>query len=192
MSLMEKVKMLNKFILVKRIEGEPLTSTSLILPESPEKGQKGEICAIAEGGDSNIKLKDIVLFRMRAGLKPPIEIDGEKYLHMKQDQVMGIMFGEDSIDVNPLKDNILLEWEFASEYFPGTQIKRPESHKGMHFTGIVKAIGPEVKECAVWDRVFFDQFCGVEKFQEEDKRYAFLQEKDIIAVGLEARKEVLV
>lgn len=191
-----RVKMLNNWVFVKSVEDEANGASfvgvgpyKIAIPDTAkEPSQKGEVVNVGKG-DSNIKIGDIVMFRRRAGFKQ-IEFEGEKFLAMKQDQILGIMFGDNAEDVTPLKENVFLEWEQAPDLYDGTDILRPSSYKAMYFTGTVVAVGPDVKNMKPGDRVFFDQFCGVEKLQENEKRYAFVRMGDVYCNGIPKREKV--
>lgn len=185
----DKIEMKNDWVFVDPIE-EDEKYGKIIVPEFAKEGtQKGRIVSIGKGGDKNLKLKDVVLFRQRGGYKP-VEIDGRRYLAMKRAHILGIMFGENAVDVTPLKENVFLEWEKAQAVYEGTNFIRPDSHREMHYTGAVLAIGPDVKEVKVGDHVFFDQFAGVEKFQEYGKRFAFITQGDVYCSGVPRREAV--
>lgn len=187
---LKAVKMRHDWLFVKPIE--EVAGGKIIIPDSAKEiTQKGEIVALEEKcSDSNLKLNDEILFRRRAAFKV-IEIDGVKLNVMKPDQVLAVMFGEEVTAVTPLKENVFLEWEFKTKVYPGTNIVIPDTHQELHFTGIVVAIGPDVKEIIIGDRVFFDQFAsaGVEKFQEDGKRYAFVKAGDIYCSGVQLRDD---
>ena len=83
-----------------------------------------------------------------------------------------------------LGDNVFLEWQLAPSYIPGTNLIRPDRYREMYYTAIVCSIGKDVDPAKVdrmkpGDRVFFDRFCGVQKFEEDGKRYAFVTSDDI-------------
>lgn len=139
---------------------------------------KGFVLACGPDGDKNIKVGDKVLFKRRSALNG-FDLDGRKVLVFKKDQILGILFGDDAEDVTPLSENVFLYWEFGSKYYGGTDILRPDSHKTMHHTGLIRAIGPDVKQFKVEDRVMFDQFSRAEHFEDEGRRYVFIKEKDI-------------
>ncbi len=188
---LKALKMRHDWLFVRPIE--EVVGGKIIIPDSAKEiTQKGEIVALGEKcSDSNLKMNDEILFRRRAAFKV-IEIDGVRLNVMKPDSVLAVMFGEEVTAVTPLKDNVFLEWEFKTQYYHGTSIVIPGTHQEMHYTGIVVAIGPDVKEVVIGDRVFFDQFAsaGVEKFQEDGKRYAFVKAGDIYCSGVPMRDEV--
>lgn len=187
-----KLRVCNDYIFVKPMP-DPEVVRGIFIPQTAENiTQRGEVKYLKEGGaDSNIKMSDIVLFKKRNAFRT-VQLDSVTYNVLHKHEVLAIMFGDGVTDVTPTKDNVFLEWEMSQSFFEGTNIARPESTKEMHYTGVVVAVGPDVKECAVGDRVFFDQFGGVEKFQENEKRYGFVKDEAIWMSGLPKRKEVAV
>jgi chaperonin GroES len=93
-----KIRPLNDRILVQRIEQEEKTSGGIIIPDSAkEKPAEGKIIAIGKGKlDDNgkrvameVKVGDRVLFSKYGGTD--IKLDGEDYLIMREDDVLGIV-----------------------------------------------------------------------------------------------------
>lgn len=85
-------------LIVKRSGAESKTAAGIIIPDSAkEKPQKGEIVAAGNGTRREdgsvvpleVKPGDRVLFGKYAGTE--IKIDGEEYLMMKEDDIMGII-----------------------------------------------------------------------------------------------------
>ncbi len=84
-------------ILVKRIEEQEKTKGGLIIPDTAkEKPQDGEVMAVGKGKAKengtilplDVKPGDRVLFGRYAGTD--IIIDGDEYLMMREDEVLGI------------------------------------------------------------------------------------------------------
>ncbi len=96
---MAKLKPLYDKIVVKRFEEqEQKTPSGIIIPDTAkEKPQMGEVIAVGEGkllnnGDLKplkVKEGDVVLFNKYAGTE--VELDGEKYLIMSEDEVLAIV-----------------------------------------------------------------------------------------------------
>ena len=85
-------------IIVKRVEEETKTAGGLFIPETAkEKPQRGEIVAVGNGKKTedgkvlplDVKVGDKVLFGKYAGTE--IKIDGQEYLIMREDDILGIM-----------------------------------------------------------------------------------------------------
>ena len=85
-------------VLVKRIEEEQARRGGIIIPDSAkEKPQEGKAIAVGKGrvsetGKKNpldVKTGDRVLFGKYAGSE--VKLDGEEYLIMKEEDVLGIL-----------------------------------------------------------------------------------------------------
>jgi chaperonin GroES len=94
-----KIRPLYDRIVVKRVEGEAeKTSGGLFIPDSAkEKPQEGEVAAVGKGKrleDGKVVPLDVqpgdrILFGKYSGSE--IKIDGEEYLIMREDEVLGIL-----------------------------------------------------------------------------------------------------
>ncbi len=93
-----KIRPLNDRILVKRLEEEEKTAGGIIIPDSAkEKPAEGKVIAVGPGklndnGDRvamDVKAGDSVLFSKYGGTD--VKIDGEDYLIMREDDVLGIV-----------------------------------------------------------------------------------------------------
>lgn len=89
---------LGEKILVKRVEAEGKTAGGILLPDAAkEKPKEGKIIALGDGKllDSGIRAKfqvkkgDKVVFTSYAGTE--IDIDGEDYLLMSEDDILAII-----------------------------------------------------------------------------------------------------
>lgn len=93
-----KIKPLHDRVIVRRIEESDKTAGGLYIPDSAkEKPQEGEVIAAGEGkykdnGERqtlDVKEGDRVLFGKYSGSE--ISIDGEDYLIMREDEILGIL-----------------------------------------------------------------------------------------------------
>ena len=93
-----KVRPLQDRVVVQRIEEEAKTAGGIIIPDTAkEKPQEGKIIAagngkILENGtrlELDVKPGDRVLFSKYAGTE--IKIDGEDYLIMREDDILGVI-----------------------------------------------------------------------------------------------------
>ena len=84
----------------------------------------------------------------------------------------------------PLKDNILVAaLDDPDTWYGSSLIVRPESTKDRSDQGIVKAIGPGVKEVQVGDYVLFNAYSGmVVNDADEGTKLIMLTEKAVIAL----------
>ena len=94
------IRPLHDRIVVKRIEEEENKIGGLYIPDSAkEKPQQGEVVAVGNGkrGEDgkaiplDVKAGDRILFGKYSG--SDIKIDGEEYLIMREDEVLGVLEG---------------------------------------------------------------------------------------------------
>jgi len=87
------IKPLADRVLIKPATAEEKTASGIIIPDSAkEKPLRGEVVAVGNGTkDEEMVLKagDNVLYGKYAGTE--LELDGEKYLIMKQSDVLAII-----------------------------------------------------------------------------------------------------
>jgi chaperonin GroES len=85
-------------VLVKRVEAEQKTKSGLYIPDTAkEKPLEGVVVALGTGKITEagkelplvVKINDKVLFGKFAGNE--IKIDGEEFLLMREDEILGIM-----------------------------------------------------------------------------------------------------
>lgn len=95
-----KLRPLHDRILVERIESEEKTAGGIILPDTAkEKPQQGKVVAVGAGKKAedgklipmDVKVGDKILFGKYSGSE--IKIDGNEYLIMREDDVLGILEG---------------------------------------------------------------------------------------------------
>jgi chaperonin GroES len=96
-----KIRPLYDRIVVKRIEeSAEKTAGGLFIPDSAkEKPQEGEVVAVGQGKRTedgkliplDVKAGDRILFGKYSG--SDIKIDGEEYLIMREDEVLGVLEG---------------------------------------------------------------------------------------------------
>ncbi len=93
-----KLKPLQDRILVQRVEEETTTKGGIIIPDSAkEKPAEGKVIAVGEGKIADdgkrvaleVKPGDRILFGKYSGTE--VKIDGEEYLIMREDDVLGII-----------------------------------------------------------------------------------------------------
>jgi len=93
-----KLRPLQDRILVQRVEEETTTKGGIIIPDTAkEKPAEGKVVAVGNGkvGDDGkrvpleIKTGDRILFGKYAGTE--VKIDGEEFLIMREDDVLGVL-----------------------------------------------------------------------------------------------------
>lgn len=87
------IKPLADRVLVKPAAAEEKTASGIIIPDSAkEKPLKGEVIAVGNGTKDEemvVKTGDIVLYGKYAGTE--LELEGEKYLIMRQSDILAII-----------------------------------------------------------------------------------------------------
>jgi chaperonin GroES len=87
-------------IVIKRIEEKEVVQGGIIIPDSAkEKPQEGEVVAVGQGKRLengtvvalDVKVGDRILFGKYSGSE--IKLDGEEYVIMREDEVLGILEG---------------------------------------------------------------------------------------------------
>lgn len=88
-----KIKPLADRVLILPTKAEEVTMSGIIIPDSAkEKPLRGKVVAAGKGTKDEemiLKENDIVLYGKYAGQE--IEIDGEKYLIMRQSDVLAVI-----------------------------------------------------------------------------------------------------
>ena len=93
-----KVRPLHDRVLVQRIEEENTTKGGIIIPDAAkEKPQQGLVKAVGKGKilengtrvELDVKKGDKILFGKYAGSE--IKVDGDEYLIMREDDILGIL-----------------------------------------------------------------------------------------------------
>ena len=94
------IRPLHDRIVVKRLEDKETMQGGLYIPDSAkEKPQEGEVVAVGKGKRLedgkvialDVKPGDRILFGKYSG--SDIKIDGEEYLIMREDEVLGVLEG---------------------------------------------------------------------------------------------------
>ncbi len=87
------IKPLGDRVLVEPAQAEEVTAGGIIIPDSAkEKPLKGKVIAVGNGTKDEemiVKAGDVVLYGKYAGTE--IELDGAKYLIMRQSDILGII-----------------------------------------------------------------------------------------------------
>src|ERR1041384_7102873 len=93
-----KIRPLYDRIVVKRLEDKEQMQGGLYIPDSAkEKPQEGEVASVGKGKrledgklvPLDVQFGDHILFGKNSG--SDIKIDGEEYLTMREDEVLGIL-----------------------------------------------------------------------------------------------------
>ena len=93
-----KLRPLHDRVIVKRLEDERKTAGGIVIPDTAaEKPSQGEVVAVGPGKlDDNgktiamgVKSGDKILFGKYSGTE--FKLDGNDYLHMREDDIIGIV-----------------------------------------------------------------------------------------------------
>lgn len=93
-----KIRPLQDRLLVRRLEEDEMTKGGIIIPDTAkEKPSEGLVIAVGKGKVSedgkklplDVKKDDRILFSKYAGTD--IKIEGEEYLIMREDDVLGVI-----------------------------------------------------------------------------------------------------
>ena len=93
-----KVRPLHHRIIVERLEEEEQEGGGIIIPDTAkEKPQQGKVVAVGKGkvkddggiAPMDVKDGDTILFGKYSGQE--IKLDGEEYLIMREDEVLGVV-----------------------------------------------------------------------------------------------------
>jgi chaperonin GroES len=93
-----KLRPLDDRVVIKQSEAEEKTSGGIILPDTAkEKPQIGKVIAVGPGkildngkrAEMSVKKNDTVIYAKYMG--NDIEIDGEKYVILKENDILGIV-----------------------------------------------------------------------------------------------------
>jgi chaperonin GroES len=93
-----KIRPLHDRVIVQRLEEEERTKGGIIIPDTAkEKPQEGKVIAVGPGKilengtkiPLDVKVGDRVLFGKYAGTE--IKIEGEEYLMMREDDILGVV-----------------------------------------------------------------------------------------------------
>ncbi len=92
------LKPLGDRLVVKPLEGEEVTPSGIVLPETAkEKPQKGEVLSVGPGArdddgkriEMDVSVGDMVLFAKYGGTE--IKMDGDKLLILRESDVLAIL-----------------------------------------------------------------------------------------------------
>jgi chaperonin GroES len=107
---MMKIRPLSDRIVVKRIDEQETTRSGIIIPDSAkEKPQQAEVIAVGHGKrledgtlvPVDVKVGDRILFGKYSS--SDITVDGEEYLIMREDEVLGVVEQEPKAAQQPAK-----------------------------------------------------------------------------------------
>jgi len=105
-----KIRPLSDRIVVKRIEEQETIQSGIIIPDSAkEKPQEAEVIAVGPGKrledgtvvPVDVKVGDHILFGKYTS--SDVQLDGEEYLIMREDEILGVVEQEPKAAKQPVK-----------------------------------------------------------------------------------------
>jgi len=96
-----KIRPLQDRVIVQRVQEEERTKGGIIIPDTAkEKPQEGKVVAVGKGKANDdgkitpldVKVGDRILFGKYSG--SDIKIDGEEFLIMREDDILGVLEGK--------------------------------------------------------------------------------------------------
>ena len=84
------------------------------------------------------------------------------------------------MNVKPLKDRLFVKYLEEDEKTPGG-LYIPDTAKEKPQRGEVQAIGSEVKDIKVGDKILFDKYSG-SKINIDDVEYLIIKEEDVLGI----------
>ena len=93
-----QIRPLHDRVIIKRLESERTTASGIVIPDNAaEKPDQGEVVAVGPGRrdeagkliERGVKVGDRVLFGKYSGQS--VKIDGEEFLVMREEDIMGVL-----------------------------------------------------------------------------------------------------
>jgi chaperonin GroES len=93
-----KIKPLNDYVLIRRLEAVATTKGGIVLPDSAkEKPKEGTVLALGDGAllkdgkraEFQVKAEDRILFSSYAGTE--IHVDGEELLLLREEEILAVI-----------------------------------------------------------------------------------------------------
>ncbi|CAM6063735.1 unnamed protein product [Sphagnum tenellum] len=190
------LKPLGDRILLKIQAVEEKSAGGILLPTTAQtKPQGGVVVAIGEGKTVGDKKLDIsvnigaqVVYSKYAGTE--VEFNGESHLLLKEEDVVGLLSGDDVKELQPLNDRVLVQVSETESQTAGG-VLLTESAKEKPVIGTVIATGPgtygedgerKPVEVSSGDHVLYSKY-AVNEFKNKDGvQFVVLRVSDILAI----------
>ncbi|WVZ65090.1 hypothetical protein U9M48_014511 [Paspalum notatum var. saurae] len=189
------IKPLGDRVLVKIKTSEAKSEGGILLPVSVQtRPQGGEVVAVGEGrsfGSNSIEISvpigAQVVYSKYAGTE--LKFNDADHLILKEDDIIGILEGDDVKDLKPLNDRILIKVAEAEEKTAGGLLLT-QATKEKPSIGTVVAVGPgplgedgsrNPLSITAGSNVMYTKYAGSE-FKGEDGEYMVLRASDVMAV----------
>jgi chaperonin GroES len=155
----------------------------------------GEVVAVGDGrtvGDKKLEISvksgAKVVYSKFAGTE--VEFNGESHLLLKEDDLVGLLSGDDIKELQPLNDRILIQVSEAESKTAGG-ILLTESAKEKPVIGTVIATGPgtygedgerKALDISSGNQVLYSKYAGNEFKNKDGVQYVVLRASDILAI----------
>eukprot|EP00270_Netrium_digitus_P018460 TRINITY_DN702_c0_g1_i1.p1 TRINITY_DN702_c0_g1~~TRINITY_DN702_c0_g1_i1.p1 ORF type:complete len:263 (+),score=77.31 TRINITY_DN702_c0_g1_i1:109-897(+) len=190
------LKPLGDRILVKIDSAEETTAAGIVLPVSAQtKPQGGEVVEVGDGRvvrDKKIPVSiakgSNIVYSKYAGTE--IDFAGAPHLLLKEDDVVGMLSGENIKDLKPMNDRVLIKVAEVEEKTLGG-VLLTESAKEKPVVGAVVAVGPgalgedgerKPVELRAGDTVLYSKYAGNDFKNKDGSQYVVLRASDVMAV----------
>jgi len=175
---------------------EEKSAGGILLPTTAQtKPQGGVVVAIGEGKTVGDKKLDIsvntgaqVVYSKYAGTE--VEFNGESHLLLKEEDVVGLLSGDDVKELQPLNDRVLVQVSETESQTAGG-VLLTESAKEKPVIGTVIATGPgtygedgerKPVEVSSGDHVLYSKYAGNEFKNKDGVQFVVLRVSDILAI----------
>ncbi|CAM6101583.1 unnamed protein product [Calypogeia fissa] len=190
------LKPLGDRVLVKIQNIEEKTTGGILLPTSAQsKPQGGEVVEVGEGktiGDKKLELSvskgDQIVYSKFAGTE--VEFNGGDFLLLKEDDIVGLLSGDDINDLKPLNDRVLIKVKEAESKSSGG-VLLTDSAKEKPVIGEIIAVGPgtygedgnkKPLELGPGNTVLYSKYAGNEFKGKAGSQFVVLRAADVLAV----------
>ncbi|KAJ7543175.1 hypothetical protein O6H91_09G028000 [Diphasiastrum complanatum] len=183
-------------VLIKIQTVEEKTQGGILLPTTAQtKPQSGEVVAVGEGkkiGDKqlnpSVTIGDTIVYSKYAGTE--LQFNGADHLLLKEDDIAGLLSGDDIKDLKPINERVLIKVAEAEGKSAGG-VLLTETAKEKPVIGTVVAVGSgtygedgEKKPLSVeaGNTVLYSKFAGNDFKGKDGSGYIVLRASDILAV----------
>lgn len=190
------LKPLGDRVLVKIQVQEEKTTGGILLPTSAQsKPQGGEVVEVGEGksiGDKKLELSvskgDQIIYSKFAGTE--VEFNGGDFLLLKEDDIVGLLTGDDIKELKPLNDRVLIKVKEAESKSAGG-VLLTDSAKEKPVIGEIIAAGSgtygedgtkKPLELVPGNTVLYSKYAGNDFKGKDGSQFVVLRASDVLAV----------
>lgn len=182
---MKTVAPVGERVLVKSVEPEAKTSSGILLPTASQK-RPNQGVVVGAAAAKAVKAGETVVYSKYAGTE--LEVQGVVHVLLKEEDLIGVMAGEDPASMRPLHDRVLIEVGEAEAQSAGG-VLLTEGAKEQPTLGKVVAVGAGREEdgktivptVAVGSTVLYTKYAGTEFEGPGGKKYIVVRDPDVLA-----------